>query len=143
MMNGWRGLFGDRYGIDNLNIALIVMALLLSLIGRFFPRVLLLPLVGILLILLVFYRALSRKIVLRQAENERFLSLWYGLRDWVRAPHWPRRGGGAVTGRGFQADAGKRCFKCPSCGQKCRVPKGKGTIAITCPRCGQDFIRKT
>ena len=101
------------------------------------------PVVGILLILLVFYRALSRKVVMRQAENEKFLSLWYGLRDWVRAPHWPHRSGNTFTGRGFQTDAGKRCFKCPSCGQKCRVPKGKGTIAITCPRCGQDFIRKT
>ena len=37
MGNRWRGLFGDRYGIDNLNIALIVMALALSLLGRIFP----------------------------------------------------------------------------------------------------------
>ena len=80
-MNGWRSLFGDRYGIDNLNVALIVAALVLSLVGRIFPRVVVFPVVGILLILLVFYRALSRKVVMRQAENEKFLSLWYGLRD--------------------------------------------------------------
>ncbi len=139
-MNGWRNLFGDRYGIDNLNIALIVAALVLSLLGRFFPRVLPLAILGILLIVLVFFRALSRKVVLRRAENEKFLSLWYRLRDLV-----DRRGrnSGAYVSGGFRADAGKRCFKCPSCGQKCRVPKGKGMIAITCPRCGQDFIRKT
>ena len=140
MGNRWRGLFGDRYGIDNLNIALIVMALALSLLGRIFPRALVLALLGILLIALVFFRALSRKIVLRQAENEKFLSLWYRLRDF-----FDRRGrsGHAYATGSFRADAGKRCFKCPSCGQKCRVPKGKGTIAITCPRCGQDFIRKS
>ena len=71
-MNGWRSLFGDRYGIDNLNVALIVAALVLSLVGRIFPRVVVFPVVGILLILLVFYRALSRKVVMRQAENEKF-----------------------------------------------------------------------
>ena len=140
MGNRWRGLFGDRYGIDNLNIALIMMALALSLLGRIFPRALVLALLGILLIALVFFRALSRKIVLRQAENEKFLSLWYRLRDF-----FDRRGrsGHTYATGSFRADAGKRCFKCPSCGQKCRVPKGKGTIAITCPRCGQDFIRKS
>ena len=78
-MNGWRSLFGDRYGIDNLNVALIVAALVLSLVGRIFPRVVVFPVVGILLILLVFYRALSRKVVMRQAENEKFLSLWYEI----------------------------------------------------------------
>ena len=84
-----------------------------------------------LLIVLVFYRALSTKLVVRRSENEKFLGLWYAVRDWFQHPHF----GGARDG--------KRCFKCPNCGQKCRVPKGKGMIAITCPRCGQDFIKKT
>ena len=34
-------------------------------------------------------------------------------------------------------------FKCPACRQKIRVPKGKGKIEITCPRCGDRFIKKT
>jgi predicted RNA-binding Zn-ribbon protein involved in translation (DUF1610 family) len=34
-------------------------------------------------------------------------------------------------------------FKCPACRQKIRVPKGKGRIEITCPRCGNRFIKKT
>ena len=104
MGNRWRGLFGDRYGIDNLNIALIVMALALSLLGRIFPRALVLALLGMLLIALVFFRALSRKIVLRQAENEKFLSLWYRLRDF-----FDRRGrsGHTYATGSFRADAGK------------------------------------
>jgi hypothetical protein len=36
-----------------------------------------------------------------------------------------------------------RIFVCPSCGQRCRVPKGKGRIRITCKRCGAQFIKKT
>lgn len=34
-------------------------------------------------------------------------------------------------------------FKCPACRQKIRVPKGKGRIEITCPRCGDRFVKKT
>lgn len=34
-------------------------------------------------------------------------------------------------------------FKCPACHQKIRVPKGKGRIEITCPRCGEKFVKKT
>ena len=34
-------------------------------------------------------------------------------------------------------------FKCPACRQKIRVPRGKGKIEITCPRCGDRFIKKT
>lgn len=41
------------------------------------------------------------------------------------------------TGRHF------KFFKCPACRQKIRVPRGKGRIEITCPRCGDRFIKKT
>ena len=36
-----------------------------------------------------------------------------------------------------------RFFKCPTCKQKVRVPKGKGKIKIHCPRCHNDFIKKS
>ncbi|MFR9190485.1 MAG: hypothetical protein ACLVL7_09865 [Anaerotruncus massiliensis (ex Togo et al. 2019)] len=36
-----------------------------------------------------------------------------------------------------------RRFRCPSCGQKVRVPRGKGRICITCPRCRVEFVRRT
>lgn len=130
-MNG-SNFFGNRYGIDNLNIALIVAALVFSVLSRIFPQLWVFTAVGILLIVLVFCRALSTKQVLRRAENEKFLAFWYALRDWLRAPHLGRPGAG-----------GTRTFKCPSCGQKCRVPRGRGAIAITCPRCRQDFIRRS
>ena len=34
-------------------------------------------------------------------------------------------------------------FKCPKCKTVVRLPKGKGKIEITCPKCKTDFIKKT
>ena len=34
-------------------------------------------------------------------------------------------------------------YRCPSCGQKVRVPRGKGRISIHCPKCQRDFIKRT
>ena len=38
---------------------------------------------------------------------------------------------------GAEAD-GMKAYSCPSCGAVCRVPRGKGRIVITCPRCGNE-----
>ena len=36
-----------------------------------------------------------------------------------------------------------RYFTCKKCKQKVRVPKGRGKITITCPRCNHKFDKKT
>ena len=36
-----------------------------------------------------------------------------------------------------------RFFKCPECGVTVRVPKGKGKIKITCPKCRATFVKNT
>jgi DNA-directed RNA polymerase subunit RPC12/RpoP len=36
-----------------------------------------------------------------------------------------------------------RFYKCPSCKQRLRVPKGKGRISIRCSKCGTSFEKKT
>ena len=131
-MNGFQNFFGNRYGMDALNFTIAGLALVLSIVGRFFPQVIALPILGMLLIILLFYRMLSTKHVLRRAENEKFLSFWSAVRGWFQSPYLP-----------FLSRGGKRYFRCPNCKQKCREPAGKGMIAIRCPRCGQEFIKRT
>ena len=131
-MNGFQNFFGNRYGMDALNFTIAGIALVLSIVGRFFPQVLVLPILGMLLLVLLFYRMLSTKHVLRRAENEKFLSFWSAVRSWFQSPYLP-----------FFSRDGKRQFRCPNCKQKCRVPTGKGMIAIRCPRCGQEFIKRS
>lgn len=127
-MNGFRNFFFGRNGFDALSGAIMVVVLLLSLLSRMFPDWIFLPIIGMALIVWAFYRTLSTKVVLRRAENEKFLSFWDRLR----------------SGR-FRVAAPMqyRYFTCPSCGQKVRVPRGRGRIAITCPRCNAAFIENS
>ena len=34
-------------------------------------------------------------------------------------------------------------YKCPMCKQEGRVPRGHGKICITCPKCREEFIRRS
>ena len=50
--------------------------------------------------------------------------------------------GGVVSGlgKGITAASLGRLLKCR---QKLRVPRGRGRIQISCPRCGTQFIKKS
>ena len=47
-----------------------------------------------------------------------------------------------VTGRST-ATSIYEFFTCPACGQKLRVPSGKGNIIVNCTKCGEKFSAKT
>ena len=85
------------------------------------------------LILLVwnYFRVFSRNHTKRALENQRYLD----LRDRVLGIFRGSRSGAR--------DKNFRIYRCPSCHQKVRVPKGKGRISITCPKCHREFIKRT
>ena len=118
-----RRFMAGRYGTDSLNMAILMAGVVVSLIGAFFQ----LPLVNLLLTAVAYglmiwaiVRMLSRNTYKRYQENRKFLQFFDRLKD---KEH--------------------RHFECPKCRQMVRVPRGKGKIAITCPRCREKFIRKT
>lgn len=128
-----RFMYG-RNGTDQLNVALLVLYVILALLQT--VVIMLVPyqaasavstLWSILLwavAIFLLFRIFSRNLEKRRRENQWFLDWWGPLsRSW-RA----RR----ARGR----DRSHKYFRCRQCGIWCRVPRGKGRIEITCPRCG-------
>ena len=118
-----RNFMAGRYGTDRLNMVILSAGLvtsLLSVLIRFAPVNLVLFLLSYGLMFWAIFRTLSRNTYKRYQENRRFLQL---------------------TGR--MKDREHRYFDCPKCRQMVRVPRGKGKISITCPRCSEKFVRKT
>ena len=124
-----------RYGMDAfgqfLNICVLVLLIL-----SFFRIFWFLYLPAILLLVYAYFRIFSRNRGARALENERYLR----VADCVKG--FFRRGGSGGRPRQDRNDP-YRIFPCPGCGQKIRVPKGKGRIEITCPKCGRQFRKRT
>ena len=112
-----------RYGTDKLNTYILGLGLILCLISMFiaFPVInLILTILSYSLMIWAICRTLSRNTYRRYQENRRFLMLLDRIKD---RQH--------------------RYFDCPRCRQPVRVPRGKGKILITCPKCGERFQKKT
>ena len=129
--NFLRNFMTGRYGPDHLGVAMIVVSLAISLISNIFHFMPVIYISYLILILAVF-RMLSRNIARRRAENDKFIRYWWPVRtklgrSWANVKHRKTH----------------KFLKCPSCGNTLRVPKGKGKLQITCPKCGERFIKKT
>ncbi len=119
-----------RNGGDQLCFGLFVLAILCQIIytiTRFLP----LYLLSLVLYGIGIFRVLSRNIPKRQAENRKFMNFIWKIKNF-----W-----GNTKCRFEEAKTYKH-FKCPSCGQKIRIPRGRGKVEICCPKCGTRFIKK-
>jgi len=120
-----------RYGPDHLNVAMIVVSLVLSLVNAivgFTPLIY----ISYVILALALFRMLSRNITRRRAENDKFIRYW-----------WPVRTKASRTIANIKHRKTYKFLKCPGCGNTLRVPKGKGKLQITCPKCGERFMKKT
>lgn len=112
-----------RYGTDRLNMTILGAGLAVCLISPFFHNALINLLLTALsygLMIWAIYRSLSQQTYKRYQENRKFLQFFDRVKD---RQH--------------------RYYDCPKCHQVVRVPRGKGKISITCPKCREKFIRKT
>lgn len=121
-----RFMYG-RYGVDNLTKTMIWISLgclVLSMIFSRIPLVYLLLYYGGLLIMIYSYvRVFSRNHYKRYEELRKFENF---------KMKWKKY---------FAQRKTHHIYKCPSCKQKIRIPRGKGKIEVTCPKCKTKFIK--
>ena len=130
-MNWLQKFMMGRYGVDQMNIGVLIFSMVCTFTASL-TRWLLLSILGTALLAYGVFRMFSRNLEKRRGENARFMEkVW-----------WPvsRRLAGS---RRQRMDKEHRYFTCPSCGAVCRVPRGKGRIVITCPRCGNEIHGKS
>ena len=111
-----------RYGNDQLNQFIFILAII-SMVLEIFTLILL---------IIGYARTLSRNINKRYEENMRFLATKDAILNKFRKQKYY-----AAQRKDFHI------YTCPTCKQKIRIPKGKGKISITCPKCKTSFIKKS
>ena len=119
----FRNFMQGRYGTDKLNTAILSAGVVVCLLTMFITVAkldLLLTMISYGLMGWAIFRMLSRNTYQRYQENRKFLQFVERLKD-----------------------RDHRYFDCPRCRQSVRVPRGKGKISITCPKCREKFIKKT
>ncbi len=120
---GFRRFMAGRYGSDKLNMTILTAGVVLSIAALFIPIAavkLILMLLCYFLMFWAIFRMLSRQTYKRYRENRKYLQILDRFRD---REH--------------------RYYDCPRCRQQIRVPRGKGKISITCPKCKEKFVKKT
>lgn len=124
-----------RYGVDKLSQFLMGTALVCIILAAFFRRTAaggVLDTVGLIAIIYTYYRMLSRDIPKRYAENQKFLGMTQNLRMRMNKE------------KNMMAQRKTHhIYSCPGCGQKIRIPRGKGKIEIECPKCHVKFIKRS
>ena len=129
--NFLRNLMTGRYGPDQLGVAMTIVSLVIYLlygILSFTP----LMFVSYALLILAVFRMMSRNIQRRRSENDKFIRYW-----------WPIKTKAGRLKTELKQRKTHKFYNCPSCHNNLRVPKGKGKLQITCPKCGERFIKKS
>ena len=129
-----RFMYG-RNGADQLGMATLVVGIVLDIVSMFMRTVAARRILGIVTAVLLFvllFRMFSRNLQKRRAENAWFLQkIFYPVQR-------------TFNGKKQRIqDKEHKYFTCPNCRTVCRVPKGKGKIVITCPKCRAEIKGKS
>lgn len=127
-----RFMYG-RNGVDQLGWASLVLVLLLDTVelivrSKSETARMILSTVSFLVMVWILFRIFSRNLPKRRKENAWFLTK-------IVNPVKNRKA--------RSQDKDHKYFTCPQCRTICRVPRGKGKIIITCPKCGSSIHGKS
>jgi hypothetical protein len=120
-----------RYGNDQLNQFIYVVAVI-SIVLELITHLTIFYILSLVLIILGYVRTFSRNINRRYDENMKFLEKKDSILN-----HFRRQKYYAAQRKDFHI------YTCPTCRQKIRIPRGKGKISVTCPKCRSSFIKRS
>ena len=120
-----------RYGADKLGQFLSGVSVALLVISIFDDTRISFA-AALLILIYSYFRIFSRNIPKRYAENQKYLPATMKLRQSF-----------AKKKSEMQQRRIYHIYKCPGCGQKMRIPKGKGKIEVRCPKCNTIFVKKS
>ncbi|PKM72120.1 MAG: hypothetical protein CVU91_10315 [Firmicutes bacterium HGW-Firmicutes-16] len=129
MFNRLREIMAGRNGFDRLSITFIVLAFVLYTLAFLSPVI---AVIALGIAAYAIWRAFSKNLAKRREENYRFTRISGDTKD--SFTQWKFR---------RQQKKQYRFITCPDCKSKLRLPRGKGKISITCPKCGLKFSGKT
>lgn len=121
----------ERYGIDDLSKLMMGIVFILAVINMFF-RLPVLSAVIWAVIILIYFRMFSKNKYKRYQENQLYLKYMEPFQNWIRKQ---------INIIKLRKDY--HIYTCPTCKQKIKIPRGKGRIAVRCPKCRTEFIKKS
>lgn len=130
MIRFMQGRYG-AYGPDSMNRFLLVSAMAVIFVS-IFTRWDFLYAIALVLLIYVYFRMFSKNYTKRYAENQAFIKHTSGIRTF-----WTSQKKLMVQRKDYHI------YKCPGCAQKIRIPRGKGKVAVRCPKCNTEFIKKS
>ena len=119
-----------RYGIDQLNSFLMIVCVICFIVNMFIGSIVL-TFIAYGTWLFVIFRMFSKNIYARNRENDKYLKFFSPLSRWLKLKLMSKQ------------DPSNIYFSCPKCKQMVRVPKGHGTVVVTCPNCQNKFEKRT
>ena len=119
-----------RYGIDQLNSFLMIVCVICFIVNMFIGSIVL-TFIAYGTWLFVIFRMFSTNIYARNRENDKYLNFFSPLSRWLKLKLMSKQ------------DPSNKYFSCPKCKQMVRVPKGHGTVVVTCPNCQNKFEKRT
>ena len=121
-----------RYGSDNLNRFLLIIVLACFVLSLFGRRMGIFQIIGVVCLIYAYFRMFSKNVYKRRAENTAYMKYEYKVKQF-----WE------TQKRDMKQRKTHHIYRCPSCRQKIRIPRGKGKIEIRCPKCSTTFIKKS
>jgi len=130
-MNWLNKFMNGRYGGDQLSTLLILLSLFLTLFGRL-TNIYLLLYIGYIPLVISIFRIFSKDINKRRMENYKFAIFMSPVYSWFKK-----------TENKIKDRKTHKYIKCPNCHSSLRLPKGKGRLMVTCPKCKEKFEKRT